>query len=164
MRRLLLTAVLVCVVGSSVLALSWFRNMWTGPVVLPQTELRMPPERSMPTDGLRQLNRRQARDLPNPVPNTPTTVAQGENLYNTYCTVCHGAQGRGNGQLASFYRRMPDLTMRHVRNYPDGFIYTIIREGGRTMPRFADALNPDERWALVHFVKTLEPEQETSQE
>ncbi len=163
MRRLLATALLVCVAGSSALALTWIRNMWTGPAVLPQTEARTPPERSMTTDGRRLLNRRQARDIPNPLPETDAMVAEGATLYDTYCALCHGAEGRGDGQLASFYRRMPDLTMRYVLNYPDGFVYTIIREGGRNMPRFADALSVDERWALVHFLGTLEPAPETAQ-
>ena len=164
MRNFMFSAIFVWAAGSSVLALSQIRDMWTGPVVLPQSEHRPPPERSMATDQARQLNRRQARDLPNPLANNPATIAQGAKLYQSYCTLCHGELGRGDGQLASFYRRMPDLTMQHVRNYPDGFLYTIIREGGRNMPRFADALSTNERWALVNFVKTLEPAPEASQE
>ena len=48
-------------------------------------------------------------------------------------------------------------TAPHVLNYPDGFVYAIVREGGRNMPRFGDALSVDERWALVHYLGTLGP-------
>ena len=162
MRRLLATALLICTTGGSALALTWIRDMWTGPVVLPQTEARLPPEESMATDGERLLNRRQARAIPNPLTESAAVIAEGAALYETYCALCHGGDGRGNGQLASFYGRMPNLTMPYVLNYPDGFVYSIIREGGRNMPRFADALSVDERWALVHYLGTLEPIPEAS--
>ena len=93
----------------------------------------------------------------NPLEATPETIAEGEALYRTYCALCHGDEGDGDGDLASHYRRMPPLTAPHVLNYPDGFVYAIIREGGRNMPRLGDALSVDERWALVHYLDTLGP-------
>ena len=139
-------------------ARTWIRDMWTGPAVLPQTEARALPERSMAVGAPRILNRREARTgLTNPLDETPETIAEGRVLYGAYCALCHGGEGRGDGGLAGYYRRMPPLTARHVLNYPDGFVYSIIREGGRNMPRFGDALSVDERWALVHFLGTLGP-------
>ena len=139
---------------------TWVRNMWTGPAVLPYEAAARPlPERTMAIDGHRLLNRREARlALTNPLEPTPEVLAEGAALYDTYCALCHGGAGAGDGQLADRYRRMPDLTLPHVLNYPDGFVYSIIREGGRNMPRFADALNIDERWALVHHLRTLDPD------
>ena len=137
-------------------ALTWIRNMWTGPAVLPQTEARAFPERSMALDAPRIMNRREARTaLTNPLEETPAAIAEGQALYEAYCALCHGDDGNGDGELARYYRRMPSLTARHVLNYPDGFVYSIIREGGRNMPRFGDALSVDERWALVHYLGTL---------
>lgn len=157
-RTALATALIVTMAGAALLALPWIRNMWTGPVLLPQTHARTPPDDSLSVDGPRIMNRREARTkLTNPLVATPETLAQGAELYGTYCTLCHGAAGTGDGQLASFYRRMPDLTAPHVGNYPNGFVYSIIREGGRNMPRFADALSVNERWALVHYLRTLSP-------
>ena len=143
-------------------ARTWIRNMWTGPAVLPQTEARALPEGSMAVDAPRIMNRREARTaLTNPLDETPAVLAEGKALYGVYCALCHGDEGNGDGDLARHYRRMPTLTARHVLNYPDGFVYSIIREGGRNMPRFGDALSVDERWALVHYLRTLgstEPE------
>lgn len=137
-------------------ARTWIRDMWTGPAVLPQTEARAFPERSMAVGAPRILNRREARTgLTNPLDETPATIAEGRALYEAYCALCHGSEGEGDGGLARYYRRMPPLTARHVLNYPDGFVYSIIREGGRNMPRFGDALSVDERWALVHYLGTL---------
>ena len=143
-------------------ALTWIRDMWTGPAVLPQTEARAFPARSLAVDAPRIMNRREARlRLTNPIEETPAAIAEGAELYEAYCALCHGDEGAGDGDLARYYRRMPSLTARHVLNYPEGFVYSIIREGGRNMPRFGDALSADERWALVHYLGTLgstEPE------
>ena len=139
-------------------ARTWIRNMWTGPAVLPQAEARPLPERSLAVGAPRIMNRREARtELVNPLEATPETIAEGEALYRTYCALCHGDDGDGDGALARHYRRMPPLTAPHVLNYPDGFVYAIIREGGRNMPRLGDALSVDERWALVHYLDTLGP-------
>lgn len=155
-RTAIIALLIVGMAGGALHALSWIRDMWTGPVVVPQTEPRTPPENTLSIDGPRIMNRREARtDLANPRVGTPAVHTEGGHLYATYCALCHGARGMGDGQLASFYRRMPDLTAPHVENYPDGFVYSIIREGGRNMPRFADALSVNERWALVHYLRTL---------
>ena len=53
---------------------------------------------------------------------------------------------------------MPDLWQPNIHNYTDGWIYSIIREGGFNMPSFAQSMNTDERWALVHFLRTFTPE------
>ena len=42
------------------------------------------------------------------------------------------------------------------QDYTDGWIYAIIREGGRSMPPFAHSMSVSERWSLVHYVKTFE--------
>ena len=137
---------------------TWIRDMWSGPAVLPQEEARPLPDGSLTVDGPRLLNRREARlALVNPLDPSTEVVADGAALYATYCALCHGDAGTGDGQLADQYRRMPDLTQPYVLNYPDGFVYSVIREGGRSMPRFADALSVEERWAIVHFLRTLDP-------
>ena len=139
-------------------ARTWIRNMWTGPAVLPQAEARPLPERSIAVGAPRIMNRREARlGLTNPLEATSAVTAEGEALYAIYCALCHGEAGTGDGELASFYRRMPDLTAPHVLAYPDGFVYAIIREGGRNMPRLGDALSARERWTLVHYLRTLGP-------
>ena len=116
----------------------FMRNMHSGPVVMPHVEPRIPVEDTIAIDG-----------------HTPAALEQGAWLYSVYCAVCHGANGQGDGQIASHFRRMPNLSAAHVQNYTDGWVYSIIREGGFAMPPFADSMSEPEQWALVHFVKTL---------
>lgn len=171
MRRLTLSILLLIVAAGCAPqteprdagARTWIRDMWTGPSVLPQEETRPLPDGSLTVDGQRLMNRREARlALVNPLHSSPEVVAEGAALYAAYCALCHGEAGAGDGQLADRYRRMPDLTQPYVLNYPDGFVYAVIRDGGRNMPRFADALSVEERWALVHYLRTLEPGEATT--
>ena len=151
-----LAAVLVAAGGAIVLAQPAFmRNMYTGPVVLPQVDPRAPVEDTIAVDGQQPRDRIESRDLPNPVPDTPASRAEGEWLYDVYCAICHGATGLGDGQIAGHYRRMPNLALPHVQSYTDGWIYSIIGDGGFRMPPFAHSMSVDERWALVRHVKTF---------
>ena len=155
--RLAATGAIVVMGGAVALAqLSFMRNMHTGPVVLPQVEPRVPVENTIAIDGEQRRDRLESRDLPNPVQSTPEALADGEWIYGVYCAVCHGTTGQGDGQIAKHYRRMPNLSAPNVHNYTDGWIYSIIREGGPNMPAFAASMSANERWALVHFLRTFE--------
>ncbi len=156
-RRLAAGAVIVLAAGAAALAQPPFlRNMHTGPVVQPQVESRVPVADTIAVDGERLRDRIESQNLPNPVPNTPEALAEGEWLYGVYCAVCHGATGQGDGQIAEHFRRMPNLALPYIQDYTDGWIYAIIREGGFSMPPFAQSMSVDERWTLVHYVKTFE--------
>ena len=60
----------------------FMRNMYTGPVVLPQVDPRAPVEDTIGLDDDWQRDRIESQNLPNPVPNTPETRAQGEQMYD----------------------------------------------------------------------------------
>src|SRR5437773_9855501 len=44
---------------------------------------------------------RAGRELQNPYHATAQTLKEGQALYETYCLVCHGVQGKGDGPIAS---------------------------------------------------------------
>src|SRR5690606_5578424 len=46
-------------------------------------------------------------DADNPVPRTAETVAVGQRVYSSYCLICHGPAGRGDGDLAPSLSRPP---------------------------------------------------------
>ena len=157
-RPVLLAAAVTIVTGATVLTQpAIMRNMYEGPVVMPGTDPRPPVENTIAVDGEWLRDRIESQDLPNPLEASPDVLADGERLYGTYCAVCHGPTGRGDGQIASHFRRMPDLWLPNIQEtYTDGWIYAIIREGGFNMPPLASQMSPDERWAVVHYVKSFE--------
>ena len=161
MCRVGVTVLVLLLAGGSASAFPWIRNMWVGPVILPHVRPLTPPDDVLSIDGPQAMNRIDSRDkLSNPLPASRTVLSEGADLYRIYCAPCHGADAMGDGAVAEHFRRMPDLTAPNVQNYADGWLYSIVREGGFNMPPFAASLSVDERWAVVHHLRTLNPNSE----
>ena len=58
------------------------------------------------------------------------TIASGEELFQSYCAICHGTNGTGGGAMTEHLKLPPaDLTKIAARrggNFPDEQIYQII--------------------------------------
>lgn len=133
--------------------------MYRGPEVQPMTvSPRVMPEDTLPTDrGEPAMTLEQAAvSLHNPLKPTADQIATGKALYDTQCAVCHGANGAGDGPVVHLLRKRPDdLTGLDSSTWTDGHIYWVIRNGHGFMPPMGDALMPEERWAVILFVRTL---------
>ena len=46
-----------------------------------------------------------AKVLKNPIPKSDNIVEEGEALYKSYCSHCHGAEGKGDGKVGKVYKR-----------------------------------------------------------
>jgi mono/diheme cytochrome c family protein len=71
------------------------------------------------------------RGTPAPV----TSAASGEEMFNTYCAVCHGKDGKGDGPAASEFKIPPaNLTLLSVNSdgkFPADHVAETIRTGPR---------------------------------
>ena len=99
------------------------------------------------------------------VPDLPREVAAaGDSLYQTYCTVCHGASGDGKGPVGPRVGA-PSLLTGRSRGYSDGYLYSIIRYGRGVMPRYGDKVyRPADRWAIVSHLRQLQAASPAPQE
>jgi mono/diheme cytochrome c family protein len=97
---------------------------------------------------------RAGRELENPLIVTAATLDDGRDLYQTYCLVCHGADGKGNGPLAGKIPPPPSYTSERVVAFPPGRIFHVLSMGSGKMPSYAALLSPDERWKVVAYVST----------
>ncbi|MCL4524118.1 MAG: c-type cytochrome [Acidobacteria bacterium] len=99
------------------------------------------------------------KKMKNPVPRSDAAVAAGKALYNDQCISCHGEAGKGDGPDAMMYEVHPaDLSDAHMMGMmSDGEIFYKISEGRKPMPDFKKKLSDEQRWQLVHFVRTLAP-------
>jgi mono/diheme cytochrome c family protein len=90
-------------------------------------------------------------------------VAEGKNLYTTYCTSCHGDQGKGDGVAA---RSLPVKPADHTNNavmsqLSDKYLIDIITKGGSAvnksgfMPAWGSSLNPKQVADIVAYVRSL---------
>jgi len=105
-------------------------------------------------------NQDDAASLTNPLPGTASVMQQGRQLFNTYCSPCHGLLGNGQPTLTAAYGAKPaNLVSQTIRDYPDGKIYHTIMAGKNAMPGYPAELTQDERWAVVHYVRALQRSQ-----
>jgi mono/diheme cytochrome c family protein len=107
----------------------------------------------------------EAATLVNPLPRDEPTLLLGKLRFSERCAVCHGPLGNGSGSLTSAYRAAPaNLQSAQYRNYSDGQIYWVITNGKNAMPSHAADLAPDQRWAVVHYVRALQRAQNAKDE
>ncbi len=99
---------------------------------------------------------RAGRELANPIPPTPQALARGEELFQTFCAVCHGVAGKGDGPLVPKIPNPPAYSSDRVRAFAAGRIYHVITRGAGLMPSYASQVTPEERWLIVHHVQRLQ--------
>jgi mono/diheme cytochrome c family protein len=83
-----------------------------------------------------------ATRLKNPFAFTRASEDTGKFLFNTYCSVCHGAGAKGDGLVAPKFQVPPDLTGSLYKKTPDGYFYE------HTTQR--------ERWLIVAHLRRLQ--------
>jgi len=96
------------------------------------------------------------RDLVNPLPRTADVLGRGERVFMTYCVVCHGPKGDGQGYIVPKFPMPPSLLSEKVSHWADGRIYHVITRGQNLMPNYASQILPEDRWAVIHYVRALE--------
>lgn len=90
-------------------------------------------------------------------------ASQGARLFAINCAHCHGQTGAGDGPVAGFLPELPaNLHAPAVQQKPDAELYEIVTKGEHAMPAFEKFLSPDERWALVSFLRSLEDQTASS--
>ena len=93
----------------------------------------------------------------NPVTPTPEGLAASKKLFGYDCSMCHGANGDGKGDMVESMK----LTMKDWRNpaslsgVSDGEIYEVITKGRGKMTGEGDRMTPDQVWKMVNYVRAL---------
>jgi len=103
----------------------------------------------------------EAKKLKNPLPAGEATLRVAKAIYDAKCGQCHGDLGKGDGPESIMYDVKPaDLTdARMMNSMSDGEIFWKISEGRQPMPSFRKQLTEEQRWQLVHFLRTFAPQQ-----
>lgn len=159
LRRLAVVGLLlVAFAPERALAFPWSIDMFRSDAVQPMAEApRVMPSDTLPIAGERPRSTAASRKLPNPLAATAKNIDDGKRLYSTYCAVCHGPRGHGDGPVRFMLRTPPaDLVSHRVVVMKDGSIYGTIRNGTPIMPSYGDALTPDERWSIVLFIRLMQ--------
>ncbi len=95
-------------------------------------------------------------ELKNPLPRTEAVFLRGQALFNTYCIVCHGPAGMGDGSIVPKFPRPPSLQSDKILKWGDGNIYHVISLGQNLMPSYASQIARKDRWAIIHYIRALQ--------
>ena len=98
-----------------------------------------------------------ASDKKNPVKPTPEGLAASKKIFGYDCTMCHGVNGDGKGDLVeSMSLKMKDWhDPAALSAMSDGDIYDLIVKGKDKMVGEGDRLAPAKVWGLVNYVRSL---------
>jgi mono/diheme cytochrome c family protein len=96
------------------------------------------------------------KELKNPLMATPSVLARGADRFNTYCLVCHGPKGEGDGSIIPKFPRPPTIHSDKVRGWSDGRLFHVITMGQGLMPKYAVQIPAEDRWAIIHHIRALQ--------
>lgn len=92
-----------------------------------------------------------------PFPVTREVVERGRNRFDIYCAPCHGRLGDGQGAIVQRgFQTPPSYHIERLRNAPAGHFYNVITNGYGRMFSFNDRVQPEDRWAIVSYIRALQ--------
>jgi mono/diheme cytochrome c family protein len=122
---------------------------------LPQlggSEMRAPPAGTVAQDD---AAREQATQRKPQI--TSALVARGQDRFDIYCSPCHGRTGQGNGRIVQ--RGMPHPTSYddpRLLAADDQHFFDVITNGYGVMYSYAMRVPPQDRWAIVAYIRALQ--------
>ncbi len=92
--------------------------------------------------------------LTSPLEASEVDLAEGKELYDIYCGICHGSKGAGQGKLVKREKILgiPNYADREIT---EGSTYHVIYYGKNAMGSHANQLSENERWQVVAYVLKL---------
>ena len=93
----------------------------------------------------------------NPVEPSPTSIAEGKQWYGIECSMCHGKEGDGKGELAQEMKwnlrdwRDPNA----FQSFTDGELFKIISKGKGQMGGEEGRMKPEQTWDMVNYIRSF---------
>ena len=101
-----------------------------------------------------------------PVAITADLLKRGQDRFDIYCTPCHGRLGDGKGMIAlrgvQLMRPVGNYHSDRLRKMPVGHFYDVITNGYGAMYSYASRIEPQDRWAVVAYIRALQLSQHGS--
>src|ERR1700744_790121 len=97
------------------------------------------------------------------IPQTQQNFADGQILFEHFCSPCHGMSGQGDGLVVAHgfpappsYSKGQSSRGGAMKDLTDGKIYHTITYGVNAMGSYASQLAPEERWKVIMYVHHLQ--------
>ncbi len=145
----------------------WFATMRNQRSIKPYSQPARPPvPGTVPVTGAEpdSIPAAVAERLANPRTRTAESLNRGKWVYATYCLVCHGDGGKGDGPISATvggpFPGIRDLTDALSRSRSDGYLYGLVTNapamGRPVMPHYGDKIRGTDRWDVVNYVRQLQ--------
>jgi len=96
-----------------------------------------------------------------PIAVTKDVVMRGKERYEIFCSTCHGLTGTGDGMIVRRgFRRAAAFNDDRLRQAPVGHYFVAITNGWGAMPSYAPQISPEDRWAIIAYVRALQLSQQ----
>ncbi len=93
----------------------------------------------------------------NPLPITAELLARGRQVFAIHCQICHGAAGDGKGVTTKYGMTViANIHDPRIVRQPDGEIFHVITHGRNLMQGYAATIEPQDRWAVISYVRALQ--------
>ena len=92
-----------------------------------------------------------------PFPIDKPALLRGQERYNIYCSPCHDAIGTGQGMIVRRgFRPPPSFHIDRLRQAEAGRFFEHITRGVGAMPDYAQQISPEDRWAIIAYIRALQ--------
>ncbi len=92
-------------------------------------------------------------------------LLRGKQRYEIFCSVCHDPAGYGNGMIVQRgFKRPEPFHSDRMRGMPNGYYFDVISNGFGMMASYAYQIEPEDRWAIVAYIRALQLSQYASWE
>jgi mono/diheme cytochrome c family protein len=86
-----------------------------------------------------------------------TLLLRGQERYEIFCAPCHGQSGDGNGMIVQRgFNAPPSFYDQRLVDEADGYFYDAITNGFGAMYGYGSRIHPDDRWAIVAYVRAMQ--------
>jgi mono/diheme cytochrome c family protein len=90
-------------------------------------------------------------------PVTRALLVRGQERYQIYCLPCHSPLGDGDGPIVRRgFPHPPSYHEQRLRDAPDRHFFDVITNGYGIMYSYADRVSPQDRWAIVAYIRALQ--------
>jgi hypothetical protein len=94
---------------------------------------------------------------------TEEMLFRGQERYDIFCALCHDRTGSGQGTIVRRgFARPPSYHSDRLRTVAAGHLFDVITNGFGRMPDHAAQIPPEDRWAIVAYIRALQLSQNAS--
>jgi mono/diheme cytochrome c family protein len=88
---------------------------------------------------------------------TRDVLARGQGRFQIFCTPCHSQTGDGLGMIVQRgLIQPPSLHIERLRKAPPTHFFNVITHGIGQMSSYAAQITPEDRWAVIAYIRALQ--------